>query len=88
MLKSVKENKSERTTRHFFYCYNEFLKYISDQLAKDNIDCNSLDTTFTLFETDIKRQLNLFFFIEGETDEERAMIGERLKRSLLIEQIA
>ena len=79
---------AERTTRHFFNYYNEFLMCISAQLACDVVDYNILDTMLISFETDIKRQLKLFFFIEGETDEERAMIGERVKRSFLIEQIA
>ena len=79
---------AERTTRHFITYYNEFLNGFSDQLASDTVDYNALDSMLTSFEADIKRQLRLFFYIEGETDQERAMIGERVKRSLLIEQIA
>ncbi len=79
---------AERTTRHFFNYYNEFLKRLSDQLACDVVDYSAIDTMLISFETDVKRQLKLFFYIEGETDEERAMIGERIKRSLVIEHIA
>jgi hypothetical protein len=79
---------AERTTRYFFNYYNEFLQRLSDQLASDVIDCAALDTMLISFEADIKRQFKLFFYIEGETDEERAMIGEKMKRSLVIEHIA
>lgn len=79
---------AERTTRYFFNYYNEFLQRFSDQLASDTADCTVLDTMITSFEADIKRQLKLFFYLEGETDEERAMIGEKIKRSMVIEHIA
>ena len=79
---------AERTTRHFFTYYNEFLQRLSDQLACNVVDYNTIDTMLTSFEADVKRQLKLFFYLEGETDEERAMIGERVKRSLIIEHIA
>ncbi len=79
---------AERTTRHFVTYYNEFLQRLSDQLVSDVVDYNIIDTMLTSFETDVKRQLKLFFYLEGETDEERAMIGERVKRSLIIEHIA
>jgi hypothetical protein len=79
---------AERTTRYFVTYYNEFLKRLGDELAFNVFDYNTIDTMLTTFETDIKRQCKLFFFIEGETDEERAMIGERMKRSLVIEHIA
>ncbi len=79
---------AERTTRYFVTYYNEFLKRLSDELMFDLCDCNTIDAMLATFETDIKRQFKLFFYIEGETDEERAMIGERMKRSLVIEHIA
>jgi Na+-transporting methylmalonyl-CoA/oxaloacetate decarboxylase gamma subunit len=82
-LEIEEQQIAERTTRYFFTHYNEFLKRLSDQLASDTVDYNSLDSMLTSFETDIKRQFKLFFFIEGETDEERAMINQKMKLSFI-----
>jgi hypothetical protein len=88
LLEIEEQQIAERTTRYFCTYYNEFLQRMSDQLACEVVDYTILDTMLASFETDIKRQLKLFFYLEGETDEERAMIGERMKRSIIIDGIA
>lgn len=88
LLDIEEQQIAERTARYFCNYYNEFLQRMSDQLACEVVDYTILDTMLTSFETDIKRQFKLFFYLEGETDEERAMIGERMKRSIIIDGIA
>lgn len=78
---------AERAVYHFITFYNSSLKRIHELVGVET-NYNALISEIDAFAQELKRYLRHFAVVEGETDEERYVVGEMSQQSLMVGLVA